>query len=265
MMMDKTLSAESIAAWLQTHNIAVDVVSQTESTNLDLLSRIKAGQLCQNTLLLAIEQTGGRGRNGRRWYADPNRSLTFSLAWRFSRPVPVIDGIPQTVGIAIAKALAACGVQVQLKWPNDILKGSGKVAGILIESPGGTKNHWAVIGIGINLNLSDELEKVIDQPVANMPWLAQMDRNQLMARLIDSLAHHLGILDEKGFDSFAAVWNNLHAHHLKPVTIIQGDKVLFSGVALGVGRDGRLLVKTDQGIETVISGDVSLRTRQGTR
>ncbi len=264
-LMNPTLSAERMAVLMETQDVAVEIVQQTVSTNQDLLDRIKAGQIARNTLLLAIEQTGGRGRNGRRWYADRNHSLTFSLAWHFSRPVPQIPGIPLTAGIAIAQILIQCGVRVQLKWPNDILKNGGKVAGILTESLGNQQDHWAVIGVGINLHLSDAMEKTIDQPAADLLWLAQMDRNRLMALLIDSLAHHLRLLDEKGFDSLASVWNNLHAHHLKPVTIVQGAEKLLSGIVLGIDRDGRLLIKTDKGTETVISGDVSLRIGQKTK
>lgn len=258
--MDPALSAERITAQMKAQDVAVEIIQQTVSTNQDLLNRIRSGQLTGNTLLLAIEQTGGRGRNGRRWYADPGNSLTFSLAWRFSRPVPMICGIPLTAGIAVAQALSQCGVKVQLKWPNDILKNGGKVAGILAETADSRHDHWAVIGIGINLHLSDAMEKTIGQPAADMPWLAQMDKNRLMALLTDSLAHHLAFLDEKGFDSLATVWNNLHAHHLKPVTIVQGTKKLMSGRALGIDQEGRLLIQTGKDIEAVISGDVSLRT-----
>ena len=262
--MNPTLSAERIAAQMKAQDIAVEIVQQTVSTNQDLLNRVKAGQIDGNTLLLAVNQTGGRGRNGRRWVAAQDHSLTFSLAWCFSRPAPLISGIPLTAGVAVAQALAQCGVKVQLKWPNDILKNGGKVAGILTETAGNRHDHWAVIGIGVNLHLSDAMEKTIGQPAADMPWLAQMDRNRLMALLIDSLAHHLRLLDEKGFDSLASVWNNLHAHYLKPVTIVQGSRKLMSGRALGIDREGRLLIQTGKGIETILSGDVSLRTEQET-
>ncbi len=260
--MNPTLSAERIAVLIETQDIVVEIVQQTVSTNQDLLNRIMTEQITGNTLLLAIEQTGGKGRNGRRWYADRDHSLTFSLAWCFSRPAIMVPGIPLTAGIAVAQALVRCGVKVQLKWPNDILKNGGKVAGILTEIPGSHHDHWAVIGIGINLHLSDEMEKTISQPAADMPWLAQMDRNRLMAQLINSLVHYLTLLDEKGFDSLASVWNNLHAHHLKPVAIVQESKKLLSGIALGIDREGRLLIKTGKGIEVVMSGDVSLRTEQ---
>lgn len=260
--MNPALSAKQIAAQMKAQDVAVEIIQQTVSTNQDLLNRIRAGQLMGNTLLLAIEQTGGRGRNGRRWYAEPGNSLTFSLAWRFSRPVSMICGIPLTVGIAVVQVLAQCGVKVQLKWPNDILKNGEKVAGILTETADNRHDHWAVIGIGINLHLSDAMEKTIGQPAADMPWLAQMDKNWLMALLTDSLAYHLAFLDEKGFDSLATVWNNLHAHHLKSVTIVQGTKKLMSGRALGIDQEGRLLIQTGKDIEAVISGDVSLRTEQ---
>ncbi len=259
--MNTSLSAHKITLFMQNKDISVKIVSQTASTNQDLLNSIRNEQIHRNTLLLALEQTSGRGRNGRTWYSDKNNSLTFSLAWHFSRSATKIPGIPLTAGIAIASALAQSGVKVLLKWPNDILKNGGKVAGILTELPDNRHDHWAVIGIGINLHLTHSLEKNIGQPASDMPWLAQMDRNQLMALLTDALAHHLKRLDEKGFDSLAPVWNNLHAHHLKPVTILQGQEKLLCGIALGINKDGHLLLKTKKGIETILSGDVSVRTQ----
>lgn len=257
--MSHSLSAETISA-LMTEDIHIQVIKQTVSTNQDLLDQIRADRITRNTLLAAVEQTGGRGRNGRSWLSSAEGSLTFSLAWRFSQPATQMTGIPLTAGIAVASALQQCGVRVLLKWPNDILKNGGKLAGILTELPDRTHNHWAVIGIGINLLLTDSMEQSIGQPVADMPWLAQMNRSRLMAVIADSLGSHLRQLDEKGFATLAPVWNNLHAYHQKQVAIVQGTETLLSGQALGIDSDGRLRIKTDKGIETVLSGDVSLRT-----
>ncbi len=258
--MSHSLSAETISGLMTETNMRVNVIQQTVSTNQDLLNQIRSNQITQNTLLSAIEQTGGRGRNGRTWLSSAKSSLTFSVAWHFSRPATQITGIPLTAGIAVASALHQYGVKVLLKWPNDILKNGGKLAGILTELPDRSHDHWAVIGIGINLLLTDSMEQSIGQPAADMPWLAQMDRNRLMAVIADNLAAKLKLLDEKGFATLASVWNNLHAYHQKPVTIVQGKDILMSGMALGIDADGKLRIKTEKGIETVLSGDVSLRT-----
>src|SRR5690606_28510555 len=101
-------------------------------------------------------QTAGRGRAGRPWYAAPGRSLTFSLAWKFQRPVHALVGLPLAVGVALAEALAMYNIEVGLKWPNDVLHEGRKLAGILIESASVDSPQpasWAVIGIGINMRL----------------------------------------------------------------------------------------------------------------
>ena len=241
--------------------VAVEVVAETGSTNADLLAR--ASTLEGPTLLVAEHQTAGRGRAGRSWLSAPGDSLTFSLAWKFDLPLQQLAGLPLAVGVALAGALAACGVQVQLKWPNDVLKDGSKLAGVLIETqaaPGG--GIWAVIGIGMNLRMPDELEERIGRSVAAAPWLAQMDRDELMAALLASLAAALGEFRHAGFGAFSARWNRLHAWQGRPVSILDNGSVLHDGLAAGVDDSGRLLLDCAEGRITVLAGDVSLRTRE---
>ena len=113
-----------------------DFVAETGSTNADLLARAAASTsgLDGPVLLLAGSQTAGRGRAGRSWQSAPDASLTFSLAWKFDRALPQLVGLPLAVGVAIAEALHACGLDARLKWPNDVLLDGRKLAGILIET-----------------------------------------------------------------------------------------------------------------------------------
>lgn len=245
-------------ASLSTAGIAVEVVDETGSTNSDLLAR--AAGLTAPLLLVALHQNAGRGRAGRSFLTAAGGALTFSLAWHFDGPLQRLSGLPLAVGVALAEALGALGVPVQLKWPNDLLKDGAKLAGMLIETqaaPGG--GTWAIIGIGINLTVPDALEEQIGRSVAAAPWLARMDRDVLMAALLDALAGTLTQFAAAGFTPFTARWNRRHAWQGQDVTIIDNGAVLHAGRAAGVDDTGALLLDTDTGRVVVHAGDISLR------
>jgi BirA family biotin operon repressor/biotin-[acetyl-CoA-carboxylase] ligase len=240
--------------------VAVEVVETTGSTNADLLAR--AASLDAPLLLVARNQTAGRGRAGRSWLSSSEGSLTFSLAWKFDGGVQRLAGLPLAVGVALAETLDTLGVQVGLKWPNDVLRDGDKLAGILIETqgaPGG--GVWTVIGIGLNLLMPDETEALLGRSIASLPWLARMDRNELMAALLDGLAGALREFDGAGFKAFSARWNRRHAWQGETVVILDAGKVLHEGAAAGVDDTGRLLLDTHEGRITVLAGDVSLRVK----
>jgi BirA family biotin operon repressor/biotin-[acetyl-CoA-carboxylase] ligase len=240
--------------------LAVEVVEETGSTNADLLAR--AASLSAPVLLIARNQTAGRGRAGRSWLSSSAGSLTFSLAWKFDGGLPRLTGLPLAVGVALAETLERLGVQVGLKWPNDVLRDGDKLAGILIETqaaPGG--GVWAVIGIGLNLVMPDELEAQIGRSVASLPWLARMDRDALLAALLDGLAGALREFERAGFAAFSARWNLRHAWQGETVSVLDGGAVLHEGSAAGVDDAGRLLLDTPDGRITVLAGDVSLRVK----
>jgi BirA family biotin operon repressor/biotin-[acetyl-CoA-carboxylase] ligase len=257
------LSASAITAHCATSatHVAIETVAETGSTNADLLARVDT--LNGPLLRIAENQTAGRGRAGRAWLSQPGAALMFSLAWRFKGPLHQMSGLPMAVGVALAETIASLGVPVQIKWPNDLLRDGKKLAGILVETQ--TAKHdtdgaiWAVIGVGLNLVMPDELEAAIGREVAAAPWLAKMDRNQLMAALLSRLAAVLAEFDDTGFAPFAARWNTLHAWQGRDVVILDQGKVLQQGVAAGVDAIGRLMLDTAQGRAEVLSGDVSLR------
>jgi BirA family transcriptional regulator, biotin operon repressor / biotin---[acetyl-CoA-carboxylase] ligase len=258
-----TLSGSAIASRCaaSASHVEIEVVAETGSTNADLLGRI--GRLRGPVLRIAERQTAGRGRAGRPWLSVPGATLTFSLAWRVKGGLHNMAGLPLAVGVALAETLGSLGVPVQLKWPNDVLRDGKKLAGILVEAQQGTDGaFWAVIGVGLNLIMPDELEARIGRDVAGAPWLAQMERNELMATLLSRLAAVLAEFDDTGFAPFCARWNVLHAWQGQDVTIVDGGQVLQQGRAAGVDHNGRLLLDTPQGRAEVLSGDVSLRLVQ---
>ena len=238
--------------------VDVEVVAETGSTNADLMARL--GSLQAPLLRLAEHQTAGRGRAGRVWHSVAGGVLTFSLAWHFPQAGQELLGLPLAVGVALAETLLALGVPVQLKWPNDILKEQKKLAGTLIETSSHAESgSWAVIGIGLNLTVPDALEREIGQAVADAPWLAQMDRNLLVARLLNALAKAMEEFIQHGFTAFVERWNRLHAYTGQAVLVLDRGQVLHEGLALGVDNTGCLVLQTAHGRVTVLAGDVSLR------
>jgi BirA family transcriptional regulator, biotin operon repressor / biotin---[acetyl-CoA-carboxylase] ligase len=253
------MNAGAIGA-LSRSGIEVEVVAETGSTNADLLAR--APSLQRPLLLVAEHQSAGRGRAGRSWLSAAGNSLTFSLAWKVDGGPAGLAGLPLAVGVALAETLARLGVQVQLKWPNDLLKDGNKLAGILIETQSAPGCVWAVIGVGLNLVMPDELEARIGRAAAAVPWLARMDRDELVASLLDGLAAALEQFARGGFGAFAARWNRLHAWQGIEVSIIDRGAVLHQGVAAGVDDGGRLLLDTADGRIAIVAGDVSLRVKE---
>lgn len=254
------LSAAQIAAFCRdlSRLVKVEVVEQTGSTNADLMARLAT--LNQPTLLIAETQTAGRGRAGRQWLSEAGGALTFSLAWRFSCEPQGLTGLPLAIGVAIAHCLAKLNVPVQLKWPNDVLKEGKKLAGILIESAQHHPHTWAVIGIGLNLRISKQVEQQIGREVADAMWLAKMDRNQLLALLIDELVLCLQAFSQNGLRSFVAAFNQLDAYAGKNVYIHEGGIITVQGVDCGIDEMGRLLLADSAGkITSVLAGDASLR------
>ena len=182
-----------------------------------------------------------------------------------------LTGLPLAIGVALAEALAIFGVQVGLKWPNDVLRDGAKLAGILIETASvkaatGTKSDgtWIIVGIGLNLALSQNLQDVIARDVADVADVAQLlqDRNRLMAMLLSALSDALAQFDVQGFAAFAARWNQLHAYTGQAVRILDNGRVLHEGQAVGVDDRGCFLMDTADGRIAVVAGDVSLRLQE---
>jgi BirA family transcriptional regulator, biotin operon repressor / biotin---[acetyl-CoA-carboxylase] ligase len=263
--MTSPLSARRIALLRRSgaQSLAIEVVAETGSTNADLLARLDG--LALPTMLVAEMQTAGRGRAGRSWHSTPGAALTFSLAWKFDSPLQALAGLPLAVGVAIAETLARLGVDVRLKWPNDILRDGRKLAGILIETASvrnGSGSVWAVIGIGLNVSVPDNLAAKIDNPVADLSG-SDIDRDQLLAALLDGLSEALTAFDRTGFAGFSDRWNRLHAHAGQQVAILDHGRIAHEGHAVGVDNSGRLLLDTAAGTVAITAGDVSLRSMEG--
>ena len=256
--------------------LSIEVVQQLDSTNSELTDRLRnAGRVQQDRrggrvgdlapqLLVAINQTAGRGRLGRRWHATPGSSLTFSLALPLQRED--WSGLSLAVGLAVAEALDPSGRRIGLKWPNDLILSDAvdaapdhagrKLGGILIESVPVGAQRAAVVGIGIN---------VLPQPVAEADYGAatlaeiwpEATPQDALARIGEPLARTLLAFERGGFAPLQEAYARRDVLHGRQVRTT--DAEMPEGVASGVDADGALKVAADGRTRRVVSGEVSVR------
>jgi BirA family biotin operon repressor/biotin-[acetyl-CoA-carboxylase] ligase len=225
--------------------IEVRRVERCGSTNALLLAEAKP-----NVLLVAEEQTAGRGRRGRRWHSAPGAGVTFSLSAAVTRPV---TGLSLVAGVATARALRGLGVaQAALKWPNDLVVDGAKLGGILVE----TRSALAVIGIGINCRRDPALEKRLRRPIAALDQFIAVDRDRVIERVAQSLVEALATFDAQGLDGLRGEWERMHAHAGKRLRVRLADGRVLTGVARGLDGDGGLRLQTRAGVRAVRNGRI---------
>jgi BirA family transcriptional regulator, biotin operon repressor / biotin---[acetyl-CoA-carboxylase] ligase len=237
----------------------IRVVAETGSTNEDALKRAVDG--AREGLVIAAEwQSAGRGRQGRRWVTRPGAALTFSVLLR-PQPVPQAarGWMPLLAGVAVTAGVRrATGVDARLKWPNDVLSGGGKLAGILAEQSG----EAIVVGVGVNVLGGEH-----DLPVATATSLQRcganrVDRTALLAAILTELAGRYLRWRETGPGDAAASGLQREYRALcdtlgRYVRVqLPGDRGL-AGRAVDVDAMGQLLVSGPGGkLAAVSAGDV---------
>lgn len=241
---------------------SLELCASVDSTSTRLLEHAARGA-ARGAVVAAEWQSGGRGRFARNWHAAVGGGLTFSLLWRFDRGAGALSGLSLATGVAVARALEALGASaIALKWPNDLLCSGRKLAGILIELQGDSLGPTAaVIGVGINVHLSEADRGRIGQPAADLETVcgAAPDRNVALARVLTELHGVLELFAKEGFGPLRGEWERRHAHRDELVTLLVPGGVRATGRVRGVGEDGALLLDTGAGIERHHSGEITLR------
>jgi BirA family biotin operon repressor/biotin-[acetyl-CoA-carboxylase] ligase len=242
----------------------VSVVARTGSTNADLVAGARDGAP-EGAVLVAEEQTAGRGRMGRSWLSPPRAALTFSMLLRPADvPAARRGWLPLLAGVAVATAIRqVSALDATLKWPNDVLLRSGKLAGILAEQSGDA----VVVGIGVNVSTAGH-----ELPAPAAPSLPAtslrlegspiLDRELLLGRMLDEIERWY--LAWRGTDLAGdAAASGLRAAYVRLCSTIGRDvraelpgRAATSGLASGIDGDGRLVVRTAAGDVAIGAGDV---------
>ena len=240
----------------------LEIFFDIDSTNRYLNNKSIEGA-SSGYLVLAEQQTKGTGRRGRSWLSPFGSNLYLSLLWRFQYGAAQLGCLSLFIAVAIVRALQKAGVKgAGVKWPNDIYWKNKKLAGILLEMRGELTGPSAVvIGIGLNISMpSSSIEtKNIDQPWIDLQTILgkKVDRNEFTALVIDALFAVLNeIPDEQ--NKLLEEWQQMDILKGQNIEVTFADKII-SGKALGINRDGALLVRHDGKDLVCHSGDVSIR------
>ena len=203
-----------------------------DSTN-ERAKALAAAGAPHGTLVTAAEQTAGRGRQGRSWLADAGAAVLMSVVLR-----PPPEALPLAAAVAVAEAVP---VETAIKWPNDVLVGGRKLAGILVE--GRPQEGWVVLGIGLNVSgIPDEVGDIAAS-------LDDADRDDVLRALLERLEARLS----SPLDEVLDEWRRRDA--------LRGREIRWdggSGVAAAIDADGSLLVDTDDGRVALVAGEVHL-------
>lgn len=231
------------------------IFPQLDSTNRWVLQEGQCGDVC-----LAEQQTAGRGRRGRQWLSPPGVNLYLSLRWCFGQTPERLPMLGLVTGLAVAEALADCGLRGHgLKWPNDVYYDGEKLGGILLEAVGALEQ--IVIGIGLNVNMQVEAGGGIDQPWTSLRMAlgGPVARNTLAAALLNRLVPRLQMFSHLDMAQFRQDWQAWDVLGQREVRVVAGSEVLL-GLASGVDDRGQLRIKLyDGSIRTLSSADVSVR------
>jgi BirA family biotin operon repressor/biotin-[acetyl-CoA-carboxylase] ligase len=232
----------------------LDVVAQTGSTNADLLARAASGIDVDGAILIAEHQTAGRGRQGRGWSATPRAQITVSVGVSVvDVPTTTWGWLPLASGVAVVDAVApllqVTGVEAGLKWPNDVLAGGGKLAGILADVA------KPVVVIGVGLNVTQAPEEVTRATSLLDLGVAAPDRDQLVCSLLRELGERI-VQWRSAAPQLAADYRT------RSLTIgarvraqLPGGKEVV-GTARDIDDQGRLCLETDGETVVVSAGDV---------
>jgi BirA family transcriptional regulator, biotin operon repressor / biotin---[acetyl-CoA-carboxylase] ligase len=239
----------------------VRVFQETTSTN-DVVEKLARDGVKEGTVVFAEEQTRGRGRLGRRWASPPGKGLWFSVLLRPELSPAETTQVTVIAATAVRRAIASfAGLQVQIKWPNDILVHGKKIAGILTELRAeldAVKYIILGVGVDVNLNLGDlpaearmtasslkmELDKTVSRPDLAVAILRELDRDYTRLRA-------------KEFAALSNEWEQ-HCATLGRDVAIRVGKREFRGRAESLGESGELLLRTEHGhLERIVGGDLT--------
>jgi BirA family biotin operon repressor/biotin-[acetyl-CoA-carboxylase] ligase len=221
-----------------------------DSTMLEAARLADAG--CEpGTVVIADEQTAGQGRHGRSWHSEPNSGLYISIVLRPDLQSESLPVLTLALGLAVAEAVGdATGLTCDLRWPNDVMLESRKVAGILVQ----LINAAAVAGIGINVNHARFPPEIAAEATSlRIVSNRRHSREHLLVAVLDVVEQYSGILSSQGgresiLKMFCA--RSSYAQN-KRVKVEQGAAVL-EGVTAGLDASGFLIVRKDDGSEDVV-------------
>lgn len=258
--MDKQLIQDALAVEISNLIDDIQVFDEIDSTNLESLRQIKAGR--HGTLLIVADaQTAGRGRRDRQWVSPAGSGIYLSLSRSFGNDANALQCLSLVAALSVLNAAETLGASgLQLKWPNDVLAGRNKLAGILLELQTTDSGKYLVIGIGLNLSLPKEARALIDRPVTDLATVLEGKRDCpdaaiVAAEIVSQLQRNILMFEEQGFSPFMKMWN-FYDKYLDRDIVIQAGNSRTIGKSLGVDENGALILQSASGRELITGGEI---------
>ena len=264
-MAESTFDREAFGGALETRRLGRRLIARdcVESTNDVAWEALAAGS-ADGTVVVSDVQTRGRGRAGRAWHATPGRALVLSVALESGEPLRAPGSLPLAAGVALAEALETLGASVRLKWPNDVLAGTRKLAGILCESrrrrapdERGTGDLF-VVGVGVNV-----ADRAGDLP-ADVPATSLLlegvvrSREAVAAAFLNAFEPLWHVILEGQSEAVIERWSR-RADFWGRTVSVRTPSGTMSGIARALDPEGGLVLRLDSGIDsTVLAGDLEL-------
>ena len=239
--------------------IALSVYETVGSTN-DVVRDHANSDVLAGVVVLAEEQTHGRGRRGRAWHSPAGGNLYLSMGWEFDLALERLSGLSLAVGAMLAEAFAReFNIDLQLKWPNDFYYDGRKLGGILVEIlPERHERQRLVLGIGLNVTMPSSEPPPIDRPWTDITAVigAPIDRNELAAVIIDNVTRGFMEFETRGLPHWLERWRSRDFLLGRSVTV--NNPSPLTGTAAGVNEEGALLIEAPAGQCAVAGGEVSV-------
>ena len=256
------LNATVISEMLPTHilnELDIVVLDIVGSTNDFVRERFAAGG-SRGMVAFAEQQTAGRGRRGKSWHSPAGANIYCSVGWQCQGALASLSGLSLAVGAILAESVAAhLGIQLQLKWPNDLFYQERKLGGVLVELVGEQDGgHNAVIGFGLNVSMGRDDNGMIGRPWTDLATASgsEVDRNRLAATILGRLVLGLTEINHSGMPKWLEAWR--HRDMLLGRAVVVDGTPPVSGIAAGIDDSGALLLHTETGHCTVAGGEVSV-------
>ena len=255
------MNKEDILKQLKTERFGktMHVFESLESTNV-FAKGIAAEGTPEGSLVLAEFQTQGKGRLGRAWYSSPGENLTFSLILRPRLSGKFIGIVSLYASLCVANAVKKQSqLELQCKWPNDILFNKNKICGILSESifaQGALSS--VIIGVGLNVN-EKNFPADLRQPATSLAIACKkdLDRVALLCEILQEFEASYALLTDAHSPHLIERWSKLCPMFGKEATITQDGKII-TGIARAIGEDGQLILDTPDGLKHILAGDATL-------
>lgn len=257
------LSEQAIEEGLSTKVVGCHIVyrERVDSTN-NVAKKLADEGAPEGTIVVAEEQTGGRGRINRSFLSPLAKGVWFSLILRPNIPPMEVSKMTLLAAVAVARAIRHHGLtDCGIKWPNDILVKGRKMVGILTELNGSAeKVNYIIMGIGVNTGITaEDLPKDLQSIVTSFAREGvRVSRLALLETLLKEIEGLYQTVCREGFAPILAEWRALSCMLGQDVTVTSIDKT-FSGKAVDIDENGNLLVATPEGVEVVMAGDIHVR------